>query len=412
MSSCDVAIVGAGPYGLSAAAYLGAVKGLDTRVFGRPMSFWTDHMPAGMLLRSPYAGTHLADPSGALTLDHYQVACRTPVLAPVPLEVFVGYGCWFQQQAVPHVDPRAAIRIAADSRGFRLTLDDGELCSARRVIVAAGIAPFAVRPLAFRDVPASMVSHTSDHQEMSGFAGKQVLVVGGGQSALESAALIREAGGEVEVAIRAPAVRWLHRRAWMHRHLIGRALYAPPDVGPAGVSHVVARPNMFHRLPRGLQDYLGPLSIRPGGAAWLRPRCEKIAIHLGCSVTALAAAGDRVRVVLSDGIDRTVDHVLLGTGYRVDISRYSFLAPPLLESIRRTDGHPELDLGLECSVPGLHFVGAPAAWSFGPLMRFVAGCGFAARAVVRRIDRSRQRASARMKPTPRAAALKTPHRAR
>jgi len=386
MTSCDVAIVGAGPYGLSAAAYLETVKGLEARVFGRPMSFWKHHMPAGMLLRSPYAGTDLADPGSVLTLDDYQAACGLRLTAPLPLEVFVAYGRWFQERAVPQVDPRTVASIAPDPPGFRLTLDDGEVCNTRRVIVAAGIAPFASRPLSFRDVPASMVSHTSEHREMSCFAGKQVLVVGGGQSALESAALIREAGGEVEIAIRAPAVRWLHQRAWMHSQWIGRALYAPADVGPAGVSHLVARPNLFRRLPRKLQDDLGPRSIRPAGAAWLKPRCEKIPIQVGRWITSAAEAGDRVRVALSDGTARAVDHVLLGTGYRVDISRYPFLAPALLESIRRTDGYPQLDAGFECSVPGLHFVGAPAAWSFGPLMRFVTGSRFAARALLRRID--------------------------
>ena len=107
---------------------------------------------------------------------------------------------------------------------------------------------------------------------------------------------------------------------------------------------------------------------------------------MGRWITSAAEAGDRVRVALSDGTARAVDHVLLGTGYRVDISRYPFLAPALLESIRRTDGYPQLDAGFECSVPGLHFVGAPAAWSFGPLMRFVTGSRFAARALLRRID--------------------------
>jgi cation diffusion facilitator CzcD-associated flavoprotein CzcO len=394
MTSCDVAIVGAGPYGLSAAAHLGMIKGLETRVFGPPMSFWTRHMPVGMVLRSPYAGTHLAGPGGTLTLDDYQAAGGPRVITPVPLESFVAYGCWFQQQAVPHVDPRTVTSVEPDPLGFRLSLEDGEPCQARRVIVAAGIAPFAARPLPLRDLPASMVSHTSDHQELGCFAHKHVLVVGGGQSALESAALIREAGGEVEVVTRASAVRWLHQKPWMHRHVIGWALYAPPDVGPAGVSHVVARPNLFRRLPRKLQDHLGPRSIRPAGAAWLRPRCENIPIHRGCWVTSVAAAAGRPRIGLSNGTDRTVDHVLLGTGYRVDISRYPFLAPALLESIRRIDGYPQLDLGFECSVPGLHFVGAPAAWSFGPLMRFVAGCRFTSRALLRRIDGSRQPASA------------------
>ena len=72
MASCDVAVIGAGPYGLSAAAHLRTVKGLEVRLFGEPMSFWDRHMPAGMLLRSPWEASHISDPDGAFTLDAYR----------------------------------------------------------------------------------------------------------------------------------------------------------------------------------------------------------------------------------------------------------------------------------------------------------------------------------------------------
>ena len=88
---------------------------------------------------------------------------------------------------------------------------------------------------------------------------------------------------------------------------------------------------------------------------------------------------------MSDGTERRVDHVLLATGYRVDVSRYPFLSGRMLESVRRINGYPQLDTGFQTSIPGLHFLGAPAAWSFGPLMRFVAGLEFASRAVTRGI---------------------------
>jgi FAD-dependent urate hydroxylase len=95
------------------------------------------------------------------------------------------------------------------------------------------------------------------------------------------------------------------------------------------------------------------------------------------------AAGDRVKVRLDDGTDRVVDHILLGTGYKVDIKKYDFLAPELMKSIDTFDGFPRLGPGLESSVAGLHIVGAPAAWSFGPLMQFVSGAGYASRALSR-----------------------------
>jgi hypothetical protein len=83
--------------------------------------------------------------------------------------------------------------------------------------------------------------------------------------------------------------------------------------------------------------------------------------------------------------------VLLGTGYRVEIERYPFLSPQVLKRIERVNGFPVLDQGFETSLPGMHFVGAPAARSFGPLMRFVAGAEFAAPAVAHRILRAEVR---------------------
>jgi len=384
MTTCDIAIVGAGPYGLSAAAHLRAANGWDIRVFGEPMSFWETHMPKGMLLRSPLAGSHLSDPSRSLTLQAYQSASGNQITAPLPLQRFTDYGRWFQSRAVPDLDPRKVDRVEKNGAGFRLTLEDGETWKARRVIIAAGIMSFAWQPLEFRHLPFALASHACAHRDLSSFAGKRVAVIGAGQSALESAALLHEAGAEVEVVARATLVRWLWRQKWFHTFRpVARLLYAPPDVGQAGLSHLVARPNVFRRLPRSVQTRWGKRAIRPAGAAWLHPRCAPIRINTGIAVTSAFPMGDQVRLTLSDTTERRVDHVLLATGYRVDISRYPFLGERTLESIARIDGYPQLDSGFQSSVPGLHFLGAPAAWSFGPLMRFVAGAEFASRAVTR-----------------------------
>jgi FAD-dependent urate hydroxylase len=386
MTTCDVAIVGAGPYGLSAAAHLVAADGLNIRVFGEPMSFWETHMPTGMLLRSPLEGSHLSDPAGALNLQAFQAASGQPVTAPLPLQRFAGYGRWFQSKAVPNPDPRKVSHVEKRHSTFHLMLEDGESCEARRVIVAAGIAPFAWHPLPFRTIPWSLASHSCDHRDLSQFAGKKIAVVGAGQSALESAALLHELQADVELLVRAPNVRWLWNRPWVHTFKpIARMLYAPPDVGQAGISHLVARPNLFRRLPRFLQDRLGPRAIRPAGAAWLRPRCQDIRITTGCEVKAAIPIGRKIKLILNDGTERRVDHALLATGYRVDISKYPFLSKNLLAAIDCVSGYPILEAGFETSVPGLHFLGAPAAWSFGPLMRFVAGVDFASRSVTRKV---------------------------
>ena len=120
MTRCDVAIIGAGPYGLSATAHLRSVKGLDVHTFGEPMSFWEDKMPVGMLLRSGWAATHIADPNQSLTLEAFRSVSRIHFSSPVPLDRFVDYGHWYQQQAVPDLDRRKIVRVKSDEEKVKL----------------------------------------------------------------------------------------------------------------------------------------------------------------------------------------------------------------------------------------------------------------------------------------------------
>jgi cation diffusion facilitator CzcD-associated flavoprotein CzcO len=391
MDNCDVAIVGAGPYGLASAAHLGRIKGLDVRVFGDPMSFWRDRMPAGMLLRSPYVASHISDPDGAFTLDAYQRA-TSPVASPVPLDRFVDYGRWFQRLVLPHPDPRAVDRVQRTNGHFRLDLADGDAVSAGRVVVAAGIAPFARIPGPFQGLPDWAASHSSAHRDLTSFADRSVMVVGGGQSALESAALLHEAGARVQVLVRAPRIYFLRRVGWVHNlGPLTRLMFAPAEVGPAGVSQFVQRPDLYRRLPRALQDKWAVRSIRPAGAAWLAARLGSVPIRTDTEIVSVSAtAGNWVTARLRGGTTLEADHVLMATGYRVDVAGYSFLEP-VLERIGRVGGYPRLSRSFESSLPGLHFVGAPAAWSFGPLMRFVAGTEFAAAALARGMARRSSR---------------------
>jgi hypothetical protein len=380
----EVAIVGAGPYGLSAAAHLRRA-GVDVRVFGQPMSFWRS-MPAGMLLRSNWTATNIAELHGELSLESYQAETGARFSAPVPLERFTDYGDWVQRKVAPDVDLRLVSRVAQRNGGFRLTLQDGEELAATRVIVACGIQRFAWRPPEFEGLPQSLVSHTGDHSDLTHFAGKRVAVVGGGQSARECAALTHEAGAEVEVFARSRRLVWL-RGVGVKKRLgrLGPIVYAPTDVGPLWYSRLVALPDLFRRLPRRAQTRIARRSIRPAGSHWLIDRLAEVPLHVDCRVVSAAPVGGRLELELSTRETRVVDHLLLGTGYRVDISLYPFLDPELLADIRQADGYPVLSRGLESSVARLHFLGAPAAWSFGPIMRFVSGSWYGARALTRHV---------------------------
>src|SRR3954453_21992879 len=165
-STHDVAIIGAGPYGLAAAAHLRSA-GLGVRVFGEPMEFWRSQMPGGMLLRSSWDASHISDPEHALTLDKYQEVMGITLPRPVPLENFVEYGQWFQRQVVPDLDQRKVARVeSAPSGGFQLTLEDGEWFQAKRVLVATGLASFTNRPAQFDGLPHSLASHSSDLSDL------------------------------------------------------------------------------------------------------------------------------------------------------------------------------------------------------------------------------------------------------
>ena len=385
-TTVDAIVIGAGPYGLAVASSL-RDAGANIRVFGETMSFWTRHMPNDMCLRSIWSASHIGDPRSSLNLVAFEREKRAALRRPIPLSDFVAYGRWFQARALPDVDQRTITRVETHDGALRVVASDDEAIDARRVVVAGGIAPFAARPEMFRGLPPELASHSADHSDLAPFAGRRVAVIGGGQSAIESAVLLREHGAEVEVIMRAQRLQWVGRAP--REGLIGPLLFDRTDVGPALVSHLVAHPMLVRTLPRAMNRYATRRALAPGASLWLRPRLGDLVISTRRSVVDVSRRDSGVRLRLDDGSVRTVDHVLLATGYRVDIRLYPFLAPELLARVRRVDGHPVLGQGFESSVPGLHFVGAPAMYSFGPLLRFVAGTEFAARRVMLQVTRAR-----------------------
>jgi hypothetical protein len=387
---CDVAIIGAGPYGLSAGVHLKA-KGVAACVFGEPMEFWAHKMPEGMLLRSPRVASSLSDPDGVFTLEAYEAASKKEPCAPLPLDTFVEYGRWFRHQLGSDLDQRTVRRVERDQPGFRLTLQDGEQIRATYVVIAAGIGPFRKKPAVFQNLSPQQAVHCYEGRDVRRFAGKRVAVIGAGQSALESAALLHEANAQVEVIVRESHLRWIGMHSWLH-HMgpISSLLYSPHDVGPVGISRLVAYPKIVSRIPLKLRDRIRTRAVRPAGSRWLPERLAAVKITTGRSVSQATASGDEVALKLDDGSERRVDHILLGTGYQVDISRYDFLPPDLATAIEQFDGYPKLGSGFRCSVHGLHFIGATAARSFGPLLYFVAGTEFASRELASHLSKGRR----------------------
>lgn len=386
---CEVAVIGAGPYGLAVAAHLRSAA-VSTRIFGRPLSFWREHMPKGMRLRSPWIATHIADPGRRFSLD---VFAREAALEPqdqLPIERFVQYGDWFQRHTVPDLDPRKVLRVENAAPGFRLLLEDEDVIHARRVVVAMGLANQELRPPQFAVVDRALVSHTCEHAGLDKWRGQRVAVVGRGQSACESATLLREAGSEVDLICRGE-VRWVgvapgdmeRARDWRWR--LREQLQAPSAVGPFPWNWLNELPGLERRLPDRMRSWIATRSLRAASARWVMPGLDGVQVVAGRAIKRVTARGERVAVELDDGV-REYDHVLLGTGYRIDIAKLGVLSPELLGKVacKGSSGSPELGAGLESSVPGLHFVGASAVDSHGPLMRFIAGAGYAGRSVTRR----------------------------
>ncbi len=391
MSDVPVAILGAGPYGLATANYL-RHAGIETRIFGEPMESWQANMPSGMRLRSRRRSSHIAAPDLALSIDDWAAQTGVSPAEPLKLEEFCSYGRWYQEQAVSDVENRRVDEISIAPRGFALTFDDGDELVAERMVVAGGIVPFAYIPELFLGLPEQLVSHSAHHADLSRFSGQAVMVLGAGQSALESAALLHEAGANPTLVARAPLLKWLppHDRSDLGSRIQNR-LRPPTGVGGRVTGWIAATPGGCRHLPPGIRAWVLTRCTTPVGAQWLQSRLKCVPVELGRTVAAVEPSNGRLDVTFDDGRNLDFDHVLLCTGYRIDVRRYGFLSAELVDGLELADDSPRLGRGLESSIAGLHFAGALAAASFGPIMNFVVGTWYAAPAIARGITGKRQR---------------------
>lgn len=381
-SSHTVAVIGAGPYGLSVAAHLRA-RNVPTVVLGEPMESWAA-MPARMNLKSVWSASSLADPDAAFSLDRYCQQTGTAATEPIPLSFFIEYAQWFLEHAVRDVDRARVTSLVRDGQSFRLELSDGRELQAGKVVVAIGVRQFAYIPDFARSLPPQLTSHTGDHVDLSCFRDARVALVGAGQSALETAAILKDEGAEVELIARGSVI-WINRALYTQRGPVRRILYPPSDVGPPGLNWLCAAPLLMSRMPVNMRQKIETRAVRPAGAQWLRSRVEgKIPITTHTKILAVVPSGQGLRMYLGDGTTRDVDHLMLGTGYKPNVRQIPFLDPALLAQVGERDGFPMLNQSFESSVPGLHFVGGLAGRTFGPICRFVSGARVTAQQVARR----------------------------
>jgi thioredoxin reductase len=393
--SVDVAVIGAGPYGLSIAAHLHARKAVF-RIFGTPMASWRNRMAAGTLLKSFGFASSLYDPGSTFTLQHF---CRerglpySDVIDPVSLETFIAYGMEFQRRFVPNLEQTDIVALARAPEGFTLTTQAGEVFQARRVVVAVGITYFGYIPPIFADLPPGLVSHSSEHTDVARFSGHSVAVIGAGASAADLAGLLQEAGADTHMIARRDSVHFHEPPSPEPRPIAQRMLWPRSGLGQGWPALLCTDlPLIYHALPaklrlRGVQRINGPA---PG---WFAK--EKVVghvnMHLGTRLEEVSKNDKGVHLILSqrNGAlkDLKVDHIIAATGYKVKLQSLSFLDEDLRRQMNAVDDYPVLNTNFESPVPGLYFVGLAAAPSFGPLCRFAYGAKFTASRLDRHLAR-------------------------
>ena len=395
----DVAIIGAGPYGLSLAAHLRA-RDVQFRIFGSPMQTWLQHMPQGMRLKSEGFASSLSDPDSTFTLGQY---CKQEGLPyadlglPVHLETFCAYGLEFQRKFVPELETRQVTSLRKTAGGFQIRVEGGETLAARRVVVAVGLSYYHHTPDILAALPAEFASHSRCHKTLDQFKGREVAVVGAGSSALDIAALLLQQGAYPHLVARKPEVRF-HDPSDPVRPLMERLRYPMTGIGPGWRSlFCTDAPLVFRHLPERTRLKFVRRHLGPAPPWFIKDEVVgKMPFNLGVNISKARVVNNRVSLELMNGAPnpRTleVDHVIAATGYRVDLRRLAFLESKTFESIQSVEHTPALSANFESTVPGLHFVGTSAANSFGPLLRFAFGAGFAARRLSRHLAKTASRA--------------------
>jgi hypothetical protein len=295
---------------------------------------------------------------------------------------FSEYGLWVQKQFVPGLEEVEVANLARGGAGYEVTLSTGERFDARRAVVAVGLNHFARKPSFVNGLPLELASHTSNHRDYGVFIGKDVAIVGGGQSALEAAALLHESGARPQMLVRGGAPIFFGRFN-PHRSLRERFKYPNSVLGPGRVAWALEH---FPRGPRYLSTErrvrMARTFLGPSGSWWLKDRVDgKVPIHTRTRVQGAVARDSGVDLTLSgDGGTRQlrVDHLLAGTGFEFDMDRFGFLDAGLRARLKRIETAPALSRHFESSEPGLYFVGPIAAFAYGPLFRFVAGVTYTA----------------------------------
>ena len=361
----DFLVVGAGPFGLSMSSFC-KHHNIDHLIVGKTMDFWKSNMPKGMFLRS---GTdwHL-DPVNTHTIEKYikdnDISLNKS--EPLSLDFYLDYVNWFVKEK--NIGPIDSFITNLDYLNgekpyFSAKLENGEEIEAKNVLLALGFKHFKNIPEELSIIPENRLSHTCDLVDLDQFKNKRCLIIGGRQSAFETAALLNEAGAEnIYVSYR----------------------HDTPDFTESDWSWVlpmldkmVEDPGWFRNLSEQERDDLnkrfwteGRLKLEP----WLSPRLKSDSVKLLPNTNAIAcselSSGD-LEVELDSSEKIIVDHVILATGYKVDMKNIPLLnSGNILEKLKLKNGFPVLDNYMQTNIPGLFVTSMAATQDFGSFFGF------------------------------------------
>lgn len=392
----NTAIIGAGPYGLSVAAHFRR-QGIPFRIFGRPMDSWLAHMPKGILLKSDGFASNIYGPQDEFPLRKFCAEQRidySEAGLPVRREIFAAYGLAFKARMVPEVEDKLVVSLDRVTGGFLVGLEGGETVTAQQVVLAVGITHFNYVPANLAHLPQEYLSHSFRHHDLEPFRGRKVVVLGAGSSALDLAGLLRDGDANVFLVARARALKFHDPPSGKPGSWWQRLRHPKSGLGPGLQSRFFANaPGMFHHLPERVRFGAVQKSLGPSGGWFIKEKVVgRVPLLLGWTIKRADVQGGRVRLQLraEDGTEREIltEHIIAATGYKVDMGRLRFLSPEIRTMIKTVQSSPVLSSTLESSIPGLYFVGIAAANSFGPVMRFAFGAGYAAQTLTRTMMKS------------------------